>query len=177
MQTQPGTLLATCRCGGVRLEASRTPIAATICYCASCQEAGRRLAALPGAEPVLRADGGTAYLLYRKDRVRCLGGGERLEAHRLKPDSPTRRMVAACCKTAFYLEFTRGHWLSLYRDRLPPEAPQPEMRVMVSDRRPDVVLPNDMPAYAKHNGRLMVRLLKSWVAMGFRVPKVEGIPP
>ena len=75
------------------------PIVHTACYCASCQEAGRRIEQLPDAPPVLDADGGTDCVLYRKDRVRCVQGGERLEVHRLKPESPTRRMVAVGCNS------------------------------------------------------------------------------
>ena len=53
-----------------------------ICYCASCQEAGRRHQAAPGADPVLAEDGGTDYVLYRKDRVRCVNGGDLFEERR-----------------------------------------------------------------------------------------------
>ena len=110
------TLTASCRCGAVAFEATGAPIVSTACYCESCQEAGRRIEQLADAPPVLDADGGTAFILYRKDRVRCVHGGERLTEHRLKPDSPTRRMVSNCCNSAMFLEFSRGHWLTLYRD-------------------------------------------------------------
>ena len=50
--------------------------------------------------PVLNPDGGTDYVLYRKDRVQCVTGQEHLEEHRLKPDSPTRRVIATCCNSA-----------------------------------------------------------------------------
>lgn len=171
-----GVLTASCRCGAVVLEAAGAPIAHTACYCASCQEAGRRMEQLPGAPPVLGADGGTDCVLYRKDRVRCVQGGERLEARRLKPDSPTRRMVAACCNSAMFLDFTKGHWLTLYRDRLPEAVPPLEMRIMTADRREDVVLPEDVPNHAAYSGKLMGRLLAAWMLMGFRTPKVEGAP-
>src|SRR5258708_7059585 len=94
---QHGSLTASCRCGAVVLEVTGPPIVHTACYCASCQEAGRRIEQFPDAPPILDANGGTDFVLYRKDRVRCVQGGERLEAHRPKPESPTRRMVAACC--------------------------------------------------------------------------------
>src|SRR6476646_1160470 len=95
--------VAPCRCGKVELEIVGTPILRGICYCASCQEAGRRYRAAPGADSGLAEDGGTDYVLYRKDRVRCIHGGELLEERRLKPESPTRRMVARCCNTAMLL--------------------------------------------------------------------------
>ena len=174
--TQPQTLTATCQCGAVAFEAVGRPIAHTVCYCASCQEAGRRIEQLAGAPPVLDADGGTDFLLYRKDRVRCVQGGEQLEAHRLKPDSVTRRLVARCCNSAMALDFTRGHWLTVYRGRLPEDAPPLEMRVMTADRREGVELPDDLPNYSGHSGGFMWKLMSAWAAMGFRVPKVAALP-
>ena len=172
----PKLLTASCRCGAVVLEVAGAPIVHTACYCASCQAAGQRIEQLPDAPPVLGADGGSDYVLYRKDRVRCVKGSERLEAHRLKPDAPTRRMVAACCNSAMFLDFTKGHWLTLYRARLPEPVRPLEMRVMTADRPEGVVLPDDVPNYAGHTGKFMWKLLSAWAAMGFRMPKVAGAP-
>lgn len=158
------------------LEVTGAPIAHSACYCASCQEAGRRIEQLPDAPPILDADGGTDFVLYRKDRVRCVQGGGGLKAHRLKPESPTRRMVAACCNSAMFLDFTKGHWLTLYRARMPGSVPPLEMRVMTADRRAGVVLPEDVPNHAAHTGKLMWKLFAAWFRMGFRTPKVEGVP-
>jgi hypothetical protein len=157
------------------LEVAGVPIVRFACYCASCQEAGRQIEQMPGAPTMLDADGGTDFVLYRKDRVRCVRGGEWMEARRLKPESPTRCMVATCCNSAMFLDFTKGHWLTLYRDRL-PALPPLEMRVMTADRREGVVLPEDVPNYATHSGKFMWKLLAAWVPMGFRTPKVEGMP-
>ena len=167
---------APCRCGEVRLELVGTPILRGICYCASCQEAGRWYQAAPGAAPVLAEDGGTDYVLYRKDRVRCVHGGERLEERRLKPESPTRRMVARCCNTAMFLDFTKGHWLTVYRGRLPDGMPPATMRMMTAERPAGVVLPDDMTNYPGHSGKFMLKLLGAWLAMGFRRPTVAGVP-
>jgi hypothetical protein len=169
------SLVETCRCGAVRLEAAGKPIMAATCYCASCQEAGRRLERLPGAPPILNPDGGTDYVLCRKDRVRCVSGQEHLEEHRLKPKSPTRRVVATCCNSALFLDFTKGHWLTLYRGRIPEGAPPVEMRVMTQDKRADVVLADDLPNHAKFSGAAMLRLLAAWVAMGFRRPPLDFV--
>jgi len=173
---QHESLTASCRCGAVVLEVTGAPIVHTACYCASCQEAGRRIEQLPDAPPILDADGGTDFVLYRKDRVRCVRGVERLEAHRLKPESPTRRMVATCCNSAMFLDFTKGHWLTVYRARLPESAPPLEMRVMTADRRDGVVLPRDVPNYPAHTGKLIWKLLAAWVSMGFRAPEMDGAP-
>ena len=174
---QQTSLTASCRCGAVVLEAVGAPILHAACYCASCQEAGRQIEALADAPPVLDADGGADYVLYRKDRVRCVQGGERLEVRRLKPESPTRRTVAACCNSAMFVDFTKGHWVTLHRARLPQDGVPPlQMRVMTADRREGVVLPDDVPNYPGHAGKFIGKLLAAWVAMGFRTPKVEGVP-
>lgn len=168
--------LAACRCGLVALHIEGPPLAHVACYCGSCQEAGRLIGQLPGAWPVLGLDGGTDYLLFRKDRLRCTQGSERLEELRLRPDSPTRRIVAGCCNTAICLDFRKGHWLTLYRSQVGGEVPPLQMRVMTAERREGVALPRDVPAYRGHAGKLMWKLLATWAAMGFRVPNVSGIP-
>jgi hypothetical protein len=167
---------APCRCGKVELEIVGAPILRGICYCASCQEAGRLYRAAPGAESGLVEDGGSDYVLYRKDRVRCSQGGELLEERRLKPDSPTRRMYARCCSTAMFVDFTKGHWLTVYRGRLPNNIPPATMRVMTAERPDGVILPDDMANYPGRSGKFILKLIGAWMAMGFRRPAVEGVP-
>jgi len=165
-------LSATCQCGKVRLEAAGPPILTGACYCADCQEAGRQLEQLASAPPVLDSGGGTEVILVRKDRVRCVTGQDHLEEHRLTPESPTRRLVATCCNSAMFLDFTRGHWLSMYRNRFATGAPPLEMRVMTKGRRAGVELANDLPNYAGYSGKFMVKLIGAWMAMGFRRPEI-----
>lgn len=172
MSKDPQHLTASCRCGEVAFETTGKPIVSTTCYCQSCQEAGRRFEQLPAAEAVRDADSGTGFVLFRKDRVRCVKGGEKLQEHRLKPDSPTRRVVATCCNSPMFLEFSNGHWLSLYRDRLPDGVAPLEVRVMTRDRRDGVELPSNVPNLPRHSGKFMWKLLAAWIAMGFRAPKV-----
>lgn len=164
-------LSAACRCGKVTFEAVGAVILAGSCFCDDCQEAGRRLEQLPAAPPVRDPDGGTAYVLYRKDRVRCATGEEVLEEHLLKPGSPTRRVVATCCNSAMFLDFTKGHWLTMYRSRF-ANAPPIEMRVMTKYRRGDVALAADVPNYEGHSAKFMAKLIVPWIAMGFRAPRV-----
>jgi len=167
---------APCRCGKVELEIVGAPILRGICYCASCQEAGRLYRAAPGAKSGLAEDGGSDYVLYRKDRVRCSQGGELLEERRLKADSPTRRMYARCCNTAMFVDFTKGHWLTVYRGRLPNNIPPATMRVMTAERPEGVILPDDMANYPGRSGKFILKLIGAWMAMGFRRPAVEGVP-
>src|SRR6195952_4995293 len=158
-QKQQNHLSGICRCGKVKLEAVGRPILAASCYCASCQEAGSRFEQLPSAPPVLNADSGTDYVLYRKDRVQCVTGQEYLEEHRLKPDSPTRRVIATCCNSAMFLDFTKGHSLTMYRNRFPAGAPSVAMRVMTDERREGVQLSDDVPNYGRHSGKFMLKLV------------------
>jgi hypothetical protein len=161
-------LFSTCQCGKVKFETVGAPILTGTCFCASCQEAGRRLEQLASAPPVLDPDGGTGVILYRKDRVNCVMGLEHLEEFRLKPESPTRRVVAACCNSAMFLDFTKGHWLSMYRNRFATGAPPIEMRVMTKGRRAGVELADDIPNYSGFSGKFMLKLLAARIAMGLR---------
>jgi hypothetical protein len=167
---------ARCRCGKVELQIVGEPILRGICYCTSCQQAGRLHQAKTDADAILAEDGGTDCILYRKDKVRCVSGGDLLEERRLKPETPTRRMFARCCNTAMFLDFTKGHWLTLYRARLPDNIPPATMRMMTAERPEGVALADDMTNYPRHSGKFMLKLLRAWIAMGFRRPDVEGVP-
>jgi hypothetical protein len=169
-ETRGKSAVIACQCGKVIFSAAHSPILAASCYCSSCQQAGQAFENLPAAPPVRDADGGTPIVLYRKDRVACKTGEEHLAAFRLKPDSPTRRVIATCCNSPMFLDFTKGHWLSIYRKRLVGDAPRTEMRIMTKDRRADVVLGDDVPNYAGYPGRFMLKLILAWIAMGFGRP-------
>jgi hypothetical protein len=170
---QRNRLFPQCRCGKVELAVLDRPILTGTCYCTSCQEAGRRFEQLVSAPPVLNPDGGTDFVLYRKDRVECATGQEYLGEYRLKPDTPTRRVVATCCNSAMFLDFTRGHWLTIYRNRFPADAPPLEMRVMTHERRGGVELADDLPNYSSSSAKFMLRLISAWIQMGFRRPKIS----
>ncbi len=162
-----------CRCGGVGLTVEGPPIASVDCCCTSCRAAGERMRRLPGAPATVDAHGGTPFVLYRKDRVRFERGADQLAGFRLKPDAPTRRVVATCCNTPVFLEFQSGHWLSLYANLWPAGArPKVEMRTMTGDMDSRLNLPDDIPNPKTHRASFFARLLWAWLAMGFRVPKI-----
>lgn len=171
-----GKVAARCDCGACELVLTGTAIVTAICYCASCQAAGHAFGARAGGRPVLDGDGGTGYVLQRKDRITPTRGANHLAEYRLKPDSPTRRVIATCCDSPMFLEFSGGHWVSVYRDRLAgDERPPVEMRTMTADRRAGITFSDAIPSYRKHSGRFMWRLLVAWAAMGFRAPKIDYV--
>lgn len=171
-RTANKAMVASCRCGQVKFEAAGAPILGAVCYCTSCQEAARRFELMPAAPAVRDPDGGTDFVLYRKDRIRCISGERHLQEHRLTPGSPTRRVLATCCNTAMFLDFTKGFWLTMYRNRFADGAAPIEMRLMTRDRPSGVELADDVPNYAGHSGKFMWKLITTWVAMGFRSPEI-----
>ncbi|PRH86823.1 hypothetical protein C5L14_16125 [Labrys okinawensis] len=177
MARSPGRVRPfTCQCGRVVLETVDSPIVTAICQCTSCRTARKRIEALPGAPNMAEDDGGTAFVLYRKDRIRYVRGAELLREYRLTPAAKTRRVLAQCCNAPMFLEFENGHWLSLYRQRFAAsDRPAPQMRVMTGDRQGGFDREGDMPSYASHSGRFMWKLLLAWIAMGFRAPKIDYV--
>lgn len=156
---------SSCACGQVRCEGVGRPILSAVCYCADCQEGGRRIEALPGAEPVLDPDGGTPYLTYRDDRFRCVAGQDLLVGYRLKDGAPTQRLVASCCGTAMFLKFGPGHWVSAYRRRFEGDLPPIEMRNQTRHRVVEAPIAEDAPNYPGYPPQLIFRLLGARLAM------------
>jgi hypothetical protein len=169
-----GTIV--CACGVVYLEAIDPSMMTVICHCTSCRTAGRAVDARSPVAPIVDVAGGTSVVLWRKDRVRCVRGSEQLVAHRLRPDSPSRRMVAACCETPMFGDFTRGFWISIYRGRV-ADAPAPSMRVMTADALDGTAFPDDgVPRFRGRPGTFLLKLVTTWAAMGFRKPRLAGVP-
>lgn len=147
-----------CRCGKVALAAYGAPIVTTVCHCSGCREAGRILEGLPHASHILDDQEGTPFVLFRKDRVDCISGSELLAEHRLNGSTPTRRVVATCCNSYMFLDFTKGHWITLVRDRLED----------ASSHRGSTEQKRQAPLF-------FARLLLAWVAIGFRTPSIDYI--
>jgi len=112
--------------------------------------------------------------MHRKDRVSIDAGHSMLRALRLSSRGGSRRVLAGCCNTPLFLEFSGGHWLSLYGLLWPASArPVVEMRTMVSDLPDASGLPDDVPNLETRSLRFYARLMKAWIAMGFRSPRIE----
>ncbi|WPZ15161.1 DUF6151 family protein [Nitratireductor rhodophyticola] len=171
-----GTTELSCRCGETKASLKGKPILSTECLCSDCQRAGSILGSLDGAQAVLDERKATRFVLFRKDRVRCRQGQKNLREHRLQPDSKTRRVVATCCNTPMFLDFTQGHWLSVYGNLWSAETLPPlNLRTMTNDAPEGVELPDDVPNLEAHNLRFFIRLIVAWVAMGFRTPVVDYV--
>ena len=87
---------AVCQCGQTKIALAGTPILNATCYCESCRTAGRAFERDLGAPYTVNDDGGVDYCSWRKDRVTIVEGGAHLREFRLRPESPTRRVVAVC---------------------------------------------------------------------------------
>jgi Family of unknown function (DUF6151) len=166
-----------CRCGQVRIEVEADPIISTECHCSSCRAAAARLTKLPAAPAYLEPNGGTRFVLYRKDRVVFAMGHEHLREFRLTPVSKTRRVIASCCNTPVLLEFPNGHWFSLYAHLWRQGAlPRLQERTMTGDLADPSALSADVPNRRRQSMAFFWRLLRAWAAMGFRSPEftVQG---
>ena len=150
---------AVCRCGQTTIELTGVPIESVICLCESCRTAALGFERDLGAPKTVNAVGGVDYCLYRKDRVKIARGAQNLREHRLEPQSPTRRVVATCCSSPMFTDFTPGHWLTVFRDRLSGPSPRPQMCIMARDQPQGLPLPKGVPAYAAQPSRLTLRLL------------------
>lgn len=165
-----------CTCGQVVLRLCGRPITSTECLCTECQQAAAVFRALPGARPVDDDRGATRFVLYRKDRMQCLRGHEQLAEHRLTARSKTRRVVATCCNTPMFLEFTSGHWVSVYGTLWPEGTlPKLDLRTMTKEARAGVVLPPDVPNARTHTAAFFAGLLMAWAAMRFRTPTISYV--
>lgn len=170
------TISLQCRCGQVELQVEGAPIVGAECHCTSCRKAGEFLETLPGAAKLRTDLGGTPYALYRKDRLRITRGRDRLREHRLTSKSPTRRVVATCCNTPMFADFSQGHWLSIYANLWPNDvAPLMEMRTMTSDVPEGTHLDDKLPGSGLQTAVFVSRLVAAWLAMGFRTPKLGTI--
>ena len=164
--TRSSIMTATCSCGGVELKALGRPIVSATCYCKDCQKGADQIEALPSASTVRDPDGGTAYILYRKDRIECTKGAELMRSYKLRETSVTNRVVATCCNSAVFMNFDRGpHWVSVYRARFREEVPPLQLRICTRFKPDGVVLSDGVPSYRGYPPGFFLKLLASRVAM------------
>jgi hypothetical protein len=159
---------ARCSCGRVEIEAAGTPITSVVCYCDTCQEGSRQIETLAHAAPILGPDGGTAYILYRKDRINYSKGAELLEGHKIEENSATSRVVASCCNSAMVMRLNDAmHWVPVYRARFQGDVPPVQWRICTKFKPADARIPTDVPSSEMYPAGFMWKLLTSKIAMLF----------
>jgi len=164
--TRSPVLTATCACGGVELKASGKPVLSSVCYCDDCRKGADQIEALSNAAAVRDPDSGTAYILYRKDRIACSKGAALLKRYKIREKSVTNRVVASCCNTAMFVNFDKGpFWVSAYTKRFQGDLPPLQMRICTKFKPDDVVLPRDVPSYLGYPPGFIFRVLAARVAM------------
>ncbi len=160
------THVARCRCGAVEVGGWGEPIVVNACYCDDCRTAAQRLAASADSAPAAGADGGTEFMLFRRDRIACTRGGDRLRAMRLTDASKTRRMIAGCCATPMYLAFDdRRPWVSAFRAAFGTGAPPVQMRICTRFGRPEEKAEDGLPSHPGYPPAMILRILAAWPLM------------
>jgi hypothetical protein len=168
------TTTLACACGQFHIAVTGGPFITAECHCNSCRSAAQRLATLPPAFPLTGPSGGVPYVLYRKDRVRFPDGTASLAEFRLSDSAPTRRVLTTCCNTPVFTEFQGGHWLSLFAGLWPADQrPAMQIRTQTGDVPEGTTFDETLPAGGMVTAGFYARLLGAWIAMGFKVPKVE----
>jgi hypothetical protein len=161
-------LTASCSCGAVEIEALGRPIAAPVCYCDDCQAAATQVEAMPGAAPFRDGDGGTPFVVFRKDRVRCVRGEPLLTKLKLRDGSPTNRKLATCCNSVMVLDFDDAkHWVDIYSARVKGDAPRPGMLVCTKFATRAPANADRVPVYSGYAPAFLFKLLTARVAMLF----------
>jgi hypothetical protein len=159
---------ARCSCGSVEIDASGTPITSVVCYCDTCQKGSRQIEALTNAVPILGPDGGTAYILYRKDRIKYAKGAELLKGYKIEEKSTTSRVVATCCNSAMVMRFDDAkHWVPVYRARFQGDIPPLQWRICTKFKPENAGVPTDIPSSEMYPAGFMWKLLASKLSMLF----------
>ncbi|MBI3728927.1 MAG: hypothetical protein HY254_11425 [Burkholderiales bacterium] len=162
------TMIASCLCGQVKLEAVGAPISSVVCYCDDCQEGSRQIEAIPDAGTVQDPDGGTAYLVYRKDRLGCVTGSQFLKNLKIRKTSTTNRVIATCCNSAMFLNFDDGkHWVDVYRSRCKGNLPPMQMRICTKFKPDSIKISDEVPSYSGYPFKFLLMLLAARIAMLF----------
>ena len=107
-------------------------------------------------------------MLFRRDRIACTRGADRLRAMRLTDASKTRRMIAGCCATPMYLAFDdRRPWVSAFRASFGAAAPPVEMRICTRFRRSAAAVEDGLRSHPGYPLGMFVRILAVWPMMLF----------
>ena len=165
------THVAHCRCGIVEVCAWGKPIIVNTCYCDDCQAAAERLAVPAKLASTTSTDGGTDFMVFRRDRLACTRGIDSLQVMKLMSVSKTRRMVAGCCVTPMYLAFEdKRPWVSAFRANFGLDAPPVERRICTRFRRSEEKAVDGLASHSGYPPAMMARILSVWPLMLFSQP-------
>lgn len=154
-----------CQCGAIECKGAGLPFLSAVCYCDHCQEAAHQIEA-KGGPLVADADGGTALCLIRNDKFKIERGSDKLRPHLRDSASSTSRMVASCCNSAMFLDFTDGRfWKSVMIARIAGPKPKIEMRLCTRYRNSLLPWPDEAPRHAKFPVSALARIGRQWLDM------------
>jgi hypothetical protein len=155
-----------CACKKVAFEAAGSPIACVVCHCNDCEKGSLQIEALPNAPSIREADGGTAYVAFRKDRFTCTAGAPLLKPYKISEGSASSRVVATCCNSPMFLGFDDArHWVSAYRGRFHGDVPPLQMHICTKFRAANAPPLNDLPSHSSYPLGFVVKLLGAKIAM------------
>lgn len=159
---------ARCSCGSVEIETLGSPIMSVVCYCDTCQKGSRQIESLTKAVPILGPDGGTAYVLFRKDRIRYSKGADLLKGYKVEEKSSTSRVIATCCNSAMVMRLDDAmHWVPVYRARFEGDMPPLQWRICTKFKPENAEIPTDIPSSTMYPAGFMWKLLISKISMLF----------
>ena len=168
--------IAQCNCGEVVIEGIGRPIMGAVCYCDDCQAAARLIETMANAPSFRASDGGTPFVMYRKDRIRHVRGREHLQKIKLSERSATNRWIANCCNSVMLLDFDDSkHWANIYRARIVRDAPPLDMRVCTRYAASGIDNPGGLPAAAGYPFTFMVKLI--WARLAMLFPDRQNVKP
>jgi len=157
-------MIVSCKCGQVKLDVTGKPFMVAGCYCDDCQAGWRRIEALENTAPVLDDRGGIENIYFRQDHIRVVQGEEFLQPFKLKPESPTRRVVANCCNTPMFTSREDYRFMSIVRARFGLDAPPVEVRYFTRYSPKQPFVSHDVPSYPGVPFRVKMKMLRAHLA-------------
>lgn len=155
-----------CRCGKIQITAIGKPITSVVCYCDDCQNGGKLLNELSSENKVSDMQGGTPYVLFRKDKIIYDFDKNLLKGLKLKSSSPTNRNYSACCLTPMFINFDDNkHWIDFYALNALDVIPKPEMRICTKFKTGP--LNNELPNYKNFSLHFISKLIFAKFQMWF----------
>jgi hypothetical protein len=68
-----------------------------------------------------------------------------------------------------FLDFEKGHWVSIYRERFAGVVPIAQMRIQTRFKPSDTEIPDDLPAYSAFPFKFILKMVGARIAMSLRM--------